>query len=432
MSNQPLILVVDDTPANLEVAGEILADAGYQVGMAIDGDRALNRVQTFPPDLILLDIQMPGIDGFEVCRRLKADAATASIPIIFMTALSDTDSKVRGLDLGAVDYITKPFEERELLARVKTHLQLSQLTRSLAQTVLEREQAIARLQSTQDQMVQQEKLSALGQMLAGVAHEINNPINFVHGNIAHLGKYMQLLLGLIQSYQQHYPEPPETLQAMIAAIDLDFLIADIPKLLNSSQMGADRILEIVLSLRNFSRRDEDAYRSVNLHEGIDNTLMILRHRLRLSDTGVRIQLIQNYGDLPLVECHPGQLNQVLMNLISNAIDALEDSDDGRFNQHPRTIWIETSQCDGSMVLITIADNAAGISETVRSRLFDPFFTTKPIGKGTGLGLSISEQIITERHHGQLWCESTLGEGTKFYLKIPIRQTAASGHGDRSM
>jgi two-component system, NtrC family, sensor kinase len=262
-------------------------------------------------------------------------------------------------------------------------------------------------------------------MVAGVAHEINNPVNFIHGNLTFVAQYTQDLLHVLASYQHHYPQPPAALQADLDAVDLDFLTKDIANIVQSMQMGSDRICEIVLSLRNFSRLDEAECKVVDIHEGIDSTLLILHHRLQATANRPAIQLIKAYGDLPQVECYVGQLNQVLMNLLSNAIDALEDSNQQRtfqeIERNLNTIWIHTEVCDRNHIKITIADNGEGISEAVRSRLFDPFFTTKPVGKGTGLGLSISYQIITEKHKGKLYCDSTPGSGTKFMIEIPVQQ-----------
>ncbi|HLO85293.1 MAG TPA: ATP-binding protein [Nostocaceae cyanobacterium] len=284
---------------------------------------------------------------------------------------------------------------------------------------------LKKLHQTQAQMVQSEKMSALGQMVAGIAHEINNPINFIHGNLKHLDEYSQDLLRLLQSYQEHYPNPPETLQAELDEIELDFVNQDLVKVIQSMRTGTGRIQEIVKSLRNFSRLDEAEFKEVDIHEGIDNTLMILQHRLKAKSDFPEIQVIKEYAQLPLVECYAGQLNQVFMNLLANAIDALEEARQGYlFSQiidKPSIITIGTEMYDQDSIRITIADNGVGIPEDIITKLFDPFFTTKPIGKGTGLGLSISYQIITEKHRGRLWCDSKIGEGSKFMIEIPIRQ-----------
>ncbi|MFB2921437.1 CHASE domain-containing protein [Aerosakkonema funiforme] len=286
------------------------------------------------------------------------------------------------------------------------------------------QQTLDALQKAQVQLIQTEKMSSLGQLVAGVAHEINNPVNFIYGNLTHIDEYVQVLLELVRLYQQHYPYPDREIQEHIEDGDIDFLVEDLPKILVSMKMGADRIRQIVLSLRNFSRFDEADMKAVDLHEGIDNTLLILQNRLKAKPEHPAIEVIKEYGKLPLVECYAGQLNQVFMNIIANAIDALDSYNAQRstaeIKSSPSTIKITTTIVDyPQRVIIKIADNGPGITPEVKKRLFDPFFTTKPVGKGTGLGLSISYQIVVEKHGGVLRCESEPGKGTEFWIEIPV-------------
>ena len=299
-------------------------------------------------------------------------------------------------------------------------------TQELRQKNGQLQATLEELHRTQTHMVQSEKMSALGQMVAGVAHEINNPVNFIHGNLPHVDAYTHELLQLVQAYQHHYPNPPQTLQDHLEAVELEFLSDDLTKILQSMKVGTDRIREIVLSLRNFSRLDESEFKAVDIHEGLENTLVILRHRLKARTDRPEIQVVKIYDQIPLVECYAGQLNQVFINILSNAIDALEDSNQGRSYQeivaHPNIITIETSMTKDQQVKIAISDNGPGVPEQVKSKLFDPFFTTKAVGKGTGLGLSISYQIVTDKHGGQLRCSSS-AQGTTFEIEIPLRQPA---------
>ncbi|UNU26653.1 PAS domain S-box protein [Microcoleus vaginatus] len=289
---------------------------------------------------------------------------------------------------------------------------------------LELEAAINKLRTTQAQLVQNEKMVSLGQLVAGVAHEINNPVSFIHCNLTPARNYTLDLLELIKFYQHYCPNPPAQVLEKINEIDLDYIAEDFPKLFNSMQVGTERIVEIVKSLRNFSRLDESAGKSVNIHEGIDSTLMILQNRLKSPSSHREIQIVKDYQLLPPIECFPGELNQVFMNILINAIDALEERDKQRpieeCDRHPSTIAIRSYQAGAGFVAVSIADNGRGIPESVRSRLFDPFFTTKPVGKGTGLGLSISHSIIVDRHGGRLSCISTPGEGAEFLIEIPVR------------
>ncbi|QLE52092.1 sensor histidine kinase [Nostoc sp. C057] len=303
----------------------------------------------------------------------------------------------------------------------------AELEARVEQRTVELKTAMSELQRTQAQVVQSEKMSSLGQLVAGIAHEINNPVNFIHGNITHLDEYTQNLLQMIYLYQERYSSHDPEIQALAEEIDLEFLIEDLQKILPSMKMGTERIRNIVRSLRNFSRMDEAEFKAVDIHEGIESTLLILQHRLKDKPDRPAIEVIKDYGNLPQVECYPGQLNQVLMNVLVNAMDALDELDIKRTSQqieeNPSQITIRTSVVDSQSIEIAIADNAQGMPESVQSRIFDPFFTTKPVGKGTGMGMAISYQIITEKHGGKLLCFSSLGQGSNFIIQVPIRQKA---------
>jgi len=430
-----IVLIVDDNPANLGVLSDALDQVGLEVWVAKSGKVALERVKYALPNLILLDVMMPEIDGFQTCRLLKADPKTKDIPVIFMTALSDTSNKIQGFQVGAVDYITKPFQQEEVLSRVKLHLQLHDLSAKLEQKnalleqkVTEVSQAYDHLKQVQIQLIQSEKLSSLGQMVAGIAHEINNPVNFIYGNLVHANEYTQEVLHLLHLYQEEYPHPTPRIQAELELTDLEFLESDLLKLLNSMNFGARRIREIVKSMRVFSRTDEANLTETDIHECLDGTLTILNYRLKPQPEHPEIEVVKNYSFLPPVECYAGQINQVFMNILANAIDALEEYNQKRsfekIQQQLSRIEIRTTMVGDEWVAIHIADNGPGICQEVQAKLFEPFFTTKSAGKGTGLGLSISHQIVVDKHGGSICCESVPGKGTEFIIKIPIQQQVA--------
>jgi PAS domain S-box-containing protein len=361
----------------------------------------------------------------DITERLRSQAALEQ-------ANNDLERRVeeRTAELKAANELLK----REVKERQQAEKALRQSEAQLREKAAKLKQALSELKQTQTQLIQSAKMSSLGQLVAGIAHEINNPVSFIYGNLDYAIHYIQSLIELLQLYAKHSPEPPEEIQDLIDEIDLDFVIADMPKLLSSMKLGADRIRQIVASLRNFSRHDQAEKKVVNIHEGIDNTLRLLQDRLKATASHPAIEVVKEYGDLPSVECYAGQFNQVLMNILNNAIDALEEAEGLRSEAQemvspwlpgspaPQScirIYTEVKDCD--RIAIRIADNGPGMNEEVRRKLFDPFFTTKPIGTGTGLGLSISYQIVVEKHGGQLTCISEPGKGAEFLIEIPIRQ-----------
>ncbi|MEH2141834.1 GAF domain-containing protein [Nostoc sp.] len=315
-------------------------------------------------------------------------------------------------------------DEVDLLMQIGTQLGVGlQQAELLEQTQRQKEeltQTLKELQHTQSQLIQSEKMAGLGQLVAGVSHEINNPISFIYGNITYITEHAENLFKILHLYQKQYPKATGEIQKQAAALDLDFISDDLPKILTSMKMGAERISQLVLSLRSFSRLDETGMKPVDLHEGIDSTLLILQHRLQSQINSFAIEVVKQYGELPPLVCYAAQINQVFMNILNNAIDALENSaTSGKIIDNPK-IWIRTEVIEGNTILIWIADNGCGIPEIMRSRIFEPFFTTKEPGKGTGLGLSISYQIIVEKHGGQLKYVSEPGNGSEFCIQIPSK------------
>jgi two-component system, NtrC family, sensor kinase len=320
-------------------------------------------------------------------------------------------------------------EELEVRVSERTAELREAMAQSLFAAATAKEQAtkleitLRELQQTQAQLIHSEKMSSLGLMVAGVAHEINNPVSFIYGNLTYAKQYTEDLLSLVKLYENRYPKPVTEIQSFVKVIDLNYIKEDLSKIFASMQIGAERIQKIVLSLRNFSRLDEAQMKQVDIHEGIDNTLLLLQHRLKLTKNRSEIKIIKEYSELPMVECYSGQLNQVFMNILINAIDAIDELNQSRSlennKKNQNIIQICTEKIENNQVLIRISDNGCGMTQEVKSKIFDPFFTTKPVGSGTGLGMSISYQII-HRHNGSLKCISIPLQGTEFFIQIPIK------------
>lgn len=420
LTDRPItVLLVDDQAMIGEAVRRMLAsEKDIVFHYCSDPALAIQKAAEIGPTVILQDLVMPDIDGLLLLRFFRANAATRDVPIIMLSVKEEAKLKADAFSFGANDYLVKLPDKIELIARIRYHSKAYI-------NLLERNEAYQAMQKTQAQLVQAEKMSSLGQLVAGVGHEINNPVNFIYGNISHVSDYVRGLLKLLNLYQQRCPNPDAEIQEMVEEIDLEFLVEDLPKVLSSMKMGTDRIRQIVQTLRNFSRLDEAEMKPVNIHEGIDSTLVILQHRLRAKPERPAIEIIKEYGDLPEVECYAGQLNQVFMNILSNGIDALHSRDSDRSSEemksNPSTITIRTQARDRDWVRICIQDNGPGMSASVKERLFEPFFTTKPVGSGTGLGLSISYQIVVDKHGGTIQCLSEPGKGSEFIIDIPMRQ-----------
>ncbi|MFA6921338.1 MAG: response regulator [Gallionella sp.] len=427
------ILVVDDTPASLRLLTDILRAEGFEVRSAISGELALRAAMIHPPELVLLDIRMPEMDGYEVLRRLKAEPETRDVPVIFVSAASDAAEKSWGFELGAVDYVTKPYQHAELLARVRTHLELARTRNHLAAVLEERKKIEAQvveqyeyvlglnsqlastnkqLQQAQNQLLQAEKMAAIGLLAAGVAHEINNPIGYVNSNLGTLEQYLSDILVVMDKYEVALAQlgsgSPllEELHQFKKKIDLNYIRNDIKSLIAESHQGLERVKKIVLDLKDFSRASgEDQWGWADVQQLLDSTLNIVWNELKY-----KCEVVKEYGVLPRIFCLSSQLTQVFINLLVNAAQAIDVRG---------TITIRTG-CENDQIWFEVIDTGEGIPPENIQSLFDPFFTTKPVGKGTGLGLSVSYSII-EKHHGKIEVESEVGKGSTFRVWLPIKQ-----------
>ncbi len=378
-----------------------------------NGKEALEKLKSeHQIDMVLTDINMPEMDGLTLLNKLREIDETLKAVVI--SAYGDMKNIRTAMNCGAVDFITKPINFEDLTITINKTLK----------DVKELRETLKQLQQTQLQLIQHEKMAVLGQLVAGIAHEINNPLTCISGYTELSSEGVANLINHIHLYQEKIPDPGLEIEQHAKNIKLDYFLQRLPRMLSIMTESTSRLVHISNSLRNFSRGDTDSQVSANIHEGIDSTLMILQHRLKGNNTRPEIEVIKDYGEIPLVPCYLGQLNQVFMNILANAIDACEGSNESRtfaeITEQPNTITIQTQLSDDHQsVVIKIKDNGTGMPKDVESRIFDQLFTTKAVGQGTGLGLSISRQIVEEIHGGRLTCHSVLGEGTEFAIAIPI-------------
>jgi two-component system, NtrC family, sensor kinase len=410
--NRDRILLVDDNPSDLDTLGSLF-QPHYDVLAAPSGKRALQvAASAAKPDLILLDVMMPDMDGYDVLDRLRDDPLTRDIPVIFVTGLDSTEDEEHGLELGAVDYIAKPYRPPIILARVHNQLELKHardwLRDQNAYLEAEVERRMKESQQAHIQLLQSEKLATIGLLAAGVAHEINNPIGYITSNLASLESYLSDIFDLLDAYEALEGASPSC-EAALSRIreikqqkEIGFLRADIGHLMAESREGLVRVAKIVSDLKDFSRAESNDWQWANLHDGLEAILGIAWNEI-----SCRCTLRKDYGDIPEIYCIPSQIDQVFLNLLVNAAQAITDKGE---------ITLRTGQV-GDEVFVAIADNGVGIADDDLSRLFEPFFTTKPVGKGTGLGLSIAYGIV-QKHKGRIEVKSAVGQGTAFTVWLP--------------
>ncbi|MFM2061219.1 MAG: hypothetical protein RLZZ507_889 [Cyanobacteriota bacterium] len=415
------ILIVDDKLENIRFLSDFLSKHNYQVRKAINGQAALMAVKTLSPDLILLDINMPGMGGYEVCEFLKNDYKTRSIPVIFLSAGDDVSDKVRAFQVGGIDYITKPFYLDEVLVRIQTQLNIKHLQKELESRNEQLQNTLVALQKTQAELIQKEKLVNAGRIAAGISHEINNPLSFIIGNLRPASEYSQKLIGLIQLYQQAFPEATPEIINFINEIDLDFINYDFIKIIDSMHVGAERIRSVIQALHIFSRLDQSGIKPFDIHESIDSIFMTLGYQLGLKNGSVNIEIIKDYQDnIPEILGYGNLFNQAVLNILQNAIEALELRLNSNLDvSFKPTIWINTQISLKNKIKISIKDNGIGITEANKPHIFEPFFTTKLVKQGVGLGLFTSYQIINDIHKGSLMYQDCPEGCSEFIIEIPV-------------
>jgi two-component system, NtrC family, sensor kinase len=423
-SNQTItVLLIDDQVIVSEVIRRSLeTQPDITFHYCADPNQAIQMALAIQPTVILQDLVMPDIDGLMLLRWFRQHPETAHIPMIVLSNKEDASMKAEAFTNGANDYLTKLPDPIELLARIRYHSQAFNNFKALmVSTAAAQAQAqqltttLSQLQEAQAQLIQTEKMSGLGQMVAGIAHEINNPVNFIHGNLKYVQQHATDLAAIIQMCQQQQAALPEAIQTALVDVDVQFVQDDFNRAIASMAKGADRISSIVKSLRNFARLDEADQKEVDLHEGIDSTLMLLDYRLIN-----QFKVSRQFGDLPPVQCYPAQLNQVFMHLINNAIDAIQTQRERNAQLVPQ-ITITTAQISAEQVELRIHDNGIGIPDDLQDQIFNPFFTTKSVDTGKGLGLAICYRVM-QNHNGEIVIDSVPGQSTTAIVRLPIHQS----------
>ena len=416
----PDILIVDDNPVNLRMLCDMLLEQCWKVRPVSDGMLALQAATANPPDLILLDVMMPGMDGFQVCIALKENPLTRHIPVIMVTALSDKESRLKGLEAGADDFISRPVDHTEIVVRTRNLLRVKEygdflknhnerLEQQVRERTAELETAYNELKSTLDKLFRQDKMATIGLLMAGIAHEINNPVGFITSNLGSLRKYGERLTEFISGQDEaiktggQAPRIVEQVSALRDKLKIDHILQDFPQLLNESAEGADRIKNIVQELKCFSRTDSAEQTSADINQCLESAIGIAHNELKNKTT-----ISREFGELPPTLCYPQQLCQVFINLLVNSAHAIDTQGEIVVNTRQENGWI----------FVAISDTGCGIPEDIRQRIFEPFFTTKEVGKGTGLGLHICQDIVS-KHGGKIELESEIGKGTTFTVSIPV-------------
>jgi two-component system, NtrC family, sensor kinase len=415
MSN---ILAIADT-ITYDIIEELLSGEGHQVRVATDLQDCLDLARQMSPDLLIWDGTSPIIEWLDVCRLLRADRELASVYVILLTTPDQFDAEK--LDVLVDDFVLKPIVKQELLGRVRAGLRSRKVRVQLDRSQQELEQS-------PHQILQNEKMSNLGELISGIAHEINNPITFIYSNLTHVQTYANDLSQLLRMYQKELVNPSQDILHKQQDMDVEFVLEDLLKIVSSMRTGSDRIRQIILSIQEFSRSDQSGWQLFDVSDGLENTLLLLQHRLPAREGRRDIKVVKEYGNLPQIECYAGQLNQAFLNIINYAIDVLEESsqelnESESLNFKP-VIWIRTKVMSGQRICIEITDNGMAMSEEVKTQIFDPFFVAKPAREASALGLSISYGIIVEQHKGELKCFSQEGKGTQFRIELPQKHSWA--------